>query len=386
MVEVAILHKRLAHYRIPLYQKIQEYFPDISLSVYCGKNHGEKGQSGINVPFQDLNYVHERNNYTIGSLAFQPATVRDVLLKRYDLIICEGSLSILSNIFILLFRRFLFLKNVLWLKGWPRDDLDSTALKWFRKIFLHLGDNYIVYGERGKQNLISYGIESKKIYVAQNTVDTDRILESNHTEGLSCDDSSVREIIDLNPKFIFYIGRLVSKKGVSDLLNAFALFQRESNDNDTALIIAGTGPETLPLQNLKNELKLERCFFVGGISDNDAEILFMGSTCCVFPGAVGLAMNQAMASQKAVVCADESGPDTELLINDVNGLRYEHGNIDQLSDCLKKILMNENLRTALGIKARQTIKDKATIDNMAICYANAIYSALNNDHSSRESK
>ena len=112
----------------------------------------------------------------------------------------------------------------------------------------------------------------------------------------------------------------------------------------------------------------------------------MGSTCCVFPGAVGLAMNQAMASQKAVVCADEPGPDTELLIHDVNGLRYEHGNIDQLSHCLKKILMNINFRAELGIKARQTIKDKATIDNMAICYANAIYSTLNNDHSSRKSK
>ena len=117
-----------------------------------------------------------------------------------------------------------------------------------------------------------------------------------------------------------------------------------------------------------------RLNFLGNISDHEAEVLFLGSLCCVFLGAVGLAIVQAMASGKSVICADEPGADSELVRHGINGLRYEPGNVRELARCLTQVIHGRNLRTQLGACARETIKSRAMLANMAEKWMHAIRS------------
>ena len=116
--------------------------------------------------------------------------------------------------------------------------------------------------------------------------------------------------------------------------------------------------------------------FVGRVDDHDAALLFANAAVCIFPGAVGLALNQAMAAGRAIVCADEEGPDSELLVHEMNGLRYEKGDVHALARAIAQLVSPSDLRLEFGSKARDTILKRATMENMITQFAAAIHKAV----------
>jgi glycosyltransferase involved in cell wall biosynthesis len=62
-----------------------------------------------------------------------------------------------------------------------------------------------------------------------------------------------------------------------------------------------------------------------------------------------------MAAQNPEVVAIENG---------VNGLFYEHGNVDSLTAALRRLLTNESEREAMSQAARRSVENKFTIGRM----------------------
>ena len=112
------------------------------------------------------------------------------------------------------------------------------------------------------------------------------------------------------------------------------------------------------------------------MDDHDAALLFANASVCVFPGAVGLALNQAMAAGRPVICADEKGPDSELLVHEVNGLRYEKGDVLALARAIRRLLETPHLQEKLGSRARETVRERATMENMISQFASALRRAM----------
>ncbi len=381
MIKVAIIQRRLAHYRLPLYERIVANNPDISLKLYCGPPEKSGGGSGIALAVQDPLYVKRVKTYSLSflkkSLLVQPGVMRQLLRTRCDVLVCEGSPKLLTTIFILIGRRLTGARNVLWLKGWPNASLEGKVKRWLRTVFLRLAKAYIVYGEESKKRLLSYGIAGDRITIAQNTVAIEHLLDQkNGIVGRVIDHPVAQKIFDRGHPYILNIGRHIREKRVADLLNAFAVLQSNERFKDVELVIAGSGPETNTLKRIAQELKLNNIHFAGSVPDHIAGALFLRSSCCVFPGAVGLALNQAMACGKPVICANEPGPDSELLIHQCNGLRYQRGNIPELVDCMKSVLCDPVLQKSLGTAARETIKKTATMENMAKQYVAALRASV----------
>ena len=373
-LKVAVVQRRLAHYRIPLYDRINDANQGISLTVFCGNSNGS-GISGIQV--KDPPYVVRLATYNwsaLGkSLLFQPAAMLRVFKGGFDVVVCEGSLTLATSIALLAFRRIFRQKNVLWLKGWPSCRADRRLIQLVKKAFLRLAHHYIVYGEESRVKLVSLAVLPERITVAQNTLDTTRLLAGNKGDPFARN-PAINQILLQSSPYVFNIGRHVAQKRVTELLKAFEILQSAEADFDISLVIAGTGPETASTSKSAQILGLKNVYFVGTISEQEAEVLFLGSLCCVFPGAVGLAVVQAMASGKPVICADEAGADSELVLHGINGLRYEPGNVRELARCLTEVIHGRNLRTQLGKCARETIKTRATIANMAEKWMHAIRS------------
>lgn len=383
-IDVAIIQRRLASYRLPLYERIIKSNPNITLTVYCGHPDNSNGISGLPFDGKDPFYIKRVTNYPIKlfgrTFLVQPFTIFDVLRQGYDVIVYEGSLILLSSFIVLGLRRLIGAKNILWLKGWPNSHLDGIVKRTSKYFFLKLAQSYIGYGEASKNSLKSYGLPKRKITIAQNTIDTDYLLEKKDGKYETRIDSPlVKPILEKGSPYIFYLGRHVPKKRVADLLIAFAIVKKDPSADDVELVIAGAGPENERLKRLARDLKLKQVSFVGSISDNDANQLFIRSTCCVFPGAVGLALNQAMAWGKPIICADEMGPDTEIIRHEINGIRYERGNIEQLVEYLKRIVVDEELQQKLGLGAYQSFKQDATMEKMVENYVSALYLALEKD-------
>lgn len=389
VLRVAVVSRRLAHYRVPFYEALRERHPNIRLHFYCGERDSTSGTSGISLSEMDPDYVRRgktiRLPLTRAGVLVHPGHIIKIIKERYDVVVCEGTLALATGILLALMRRLLGAPTFFWLKGWPDQSTRNSVRKRLNRLFLRLVHRYLVYGQSSAQQLKSLGVPADRIHVMQNTVDVGELLYPPSSLDDPAENQHIREVIASRRPFIFNIGRLIHVKRVLDLVEAHA---RLSSDPAIKmdLVIAGTGPELDRLQALVRERGQKGVHFVGGISDQDANRLFRAATLCVFPGAVGLSLNQAMAAGRASICADEPGPDSELIVNKMNGLRFPPGDVTALIQALRALAGNNALREQLGRQARQTILEKATIEKMADSFAQAVRQAARAGRTSEAAK
>ncbi len=161
---------------------------------------------------------------------------------------------------------------------------------------------------------------------------------------------------------ILHTGRVVSIKGVPDLIRVFSELARK-HDNIT-LDIAGDGAELEYSKELAKELRMDdRINFHGRVSHkkvkellNRADIFVLNSRTDDKGDMEGTPVTilEAMCLKKPVVSTIHAGiPD--VIQHGKNGLlAHEYAN-EELKDCIEKLILNPELRTSVGNQARKTV-------------------------------
>lgn len=358
MKKIAYLHRRIPHYRIPFFKALIENNKNKIVINILASPLEFLGGSGLPVDYKDLPNIMLFKKVRLPffkNFFFQKKVISNILKHNYDLLVVEGTVHYLSSWLILGIRKLKGKSNVIWLKGWPFDK-KSKGRKVIKRWFLSLADNYIVYGKASVDLLKKYGIPEDKITIAQNTVDYNKII---NTIDYCINREERFEFIQ--KKFVFYFGRLVEKKKVENLIDAYK--QLRNKFNEIILVIAGEGPCRNFLSDYTRSKKIEGVCFLGSVSDEELAILLSNALCCVFPGAVGLSINIAMAAGKLVITADEVGPDSELIIHNETGIRFNKGDVEELTNILMQVIDNKEL-LKIGINARKFIITNASISNM----------------------
>jgi len=146
-------------------------------------------------------------------------------------------------------------------------------------------------------------------------------------------------------------GRLVEKKGFSELIAEFGMIAPDFPDWD--LIIYGAGPEEARLRRQIDTLGLnERITLPGEVSDLPERLRFvdlfvLSSRYEGFPNA----LCEAMAAGCAVVARDCPGAIRDIIVSDVNGIIAP----GRLADSMVALMKDGALRERLGREARETI-------------------------------
>jgi glycosyltransferase involved in cell wall biosynthesis len=360
---IAFVVRRIPHYRLPFYELFIDQNKHININIYHGTQEAISGGSGL-ITNTNYPFANKLRSFNIGSSLFQTGLIKTGIINKYQIVIFEGSVRIISSLFVLIIRKLLGKKNIIWTKGWFKETKISKISYLFKKYYLSLADSYIVYGSESIKSLELYKIKSSKITIAQNTVDVQDIISKKYLNDYEdINNEKIKQIIISGTPYIYNVGRIISPKRVDDLIDSFHKINAASF-NTVQLVIAGSGPEVETLKEKVNHLNLNNVHLLGTISETDSKMLYGNCLFCVFPGWVGLSLNEAMAAGKAVICADEPGPDSELLIHNYNGLRYKKGNINQLAEYMKYLVNNNELRNNLGQRAFETITKKATLNNM----------------------
>ena len=193
---------------------------------------------------------------------------------------------------------------------------------------------FAVVSESTRAEFVARGFPAENISIIPNCIDQERLP------------------MRIGPKAeaptVAYFGRLKKYKSVDHVLRAFALLRR---DIPTArLEILGSGTFRDELEALAAELNIaDATRFHGYVSEEDKVEQLSRAHCVVNPSMKegwGITNVEANACGTPVISADVPGLRDSVRAG-VSGLLYPYADIDALAAAMRRILMDNNLRTGL---------------------------------------
>ncbi|MEM8525747.1 MAG: glycosyltransferase family 4 protein [Bacteroidota bacterium] len=154
----------------------------------------------------------------------------------------------------------------------------------------------------------------------------------------------------------FFLGRLVSEKGVDTLIEAFAKLNR--GEKQYKLCIIGKGSERENLEKLAAQFKVRDQIEFTGVLTGDA-LLQQISLCriAVLPSKwgepFGGVATELLAARKNIIVSKD-GALSELV--DDAGLTFPNGNVEELYKQMKRLITDKNLQQQQLVKGVERIK------------------------------
>jgi glycosyltransferase involved in cell wall biosynthesis len=155
--------------------------------------------------------------------------------------------------------------------------------------------------------------------------------------------------------YVLYLGRLSPEKGVETLLRAHA-----ADNAAWRLVVAGSGPL---LQDLQSRFPLAE--FTGHLTGKALETNLREASVVVVPSEwhenSPLSILEAMAHAKPIV-ASRIGGIPELVRDGETGLLFEPKDTQQLSNRIRMLLGDSDLRRRLGWQGRKIAETEYSLD------------------------
>ncbi len=235
--------------------------------------------------------------------------------------------------------------------GWLAGRLTSTPMLTTvhnsfdrHAVLMRLGAVVVAVSEADRRLLVDQGFSRRRTVVVLNGAS-----ESPRERWVPTEPGNP-EPEPLRPSVMTLSG-LHGRKGIHDVLQAFALLQREFAD--WHLNIVGSGPEREPLEQLAAELGLQgRAHFLGGSRDpahllTRTEVFVSASTAEPF----GLVVAEARAAGTAVVATSVGGV-PEVLDDGRAGILVPPEDPPALAAALRSLMADDGLRARWAERAR----------------------------------
>lgn len=220
--------------------------------------------------------------------------------------------------------------------------------------------NYILteYGKRfhSKSDVVTLPTQSAiDMFKASDKVDVPMYAVSNgidlsrFTPGDAAPEIYEKFGLPKNKKIVSYLGRLDAEKHLSVLVEAFRKLHEEMPD--LHLLMVGSGTDEEHLARLVYQYNLgDNVTFTGRVTDEEIVALHKVGTVYVMPSPAELqsiATLEAMASGKPIVAVD-AGALGELCQTGRNGYLCEKDNVEEITDGIRQIVIDDNKRTAFS--------------------------------------
>ena len=343
--KLLIFQEELSIYNLPLYEELSTRY-NLVLAVGRRLNLEPIGFKVVVVP------IHRIGGF------FYTAGIRQYL-QWSDISILTFNLRWI-NLYILLIIKDLFKCKILfWGIGvsasyTKKFDADKR-LDFIRRIFLIRMDATIFYSQYPINKYKKMGVDSVKLFCANNTVRVNPTRILNHKR-----DS------------LLFIGTLYKEKGLEELINVYMLGNNKSLILPQLNIVGGG--EVDYYKKKVAEYNLTKLIqFHGAVYNEDAlEFIFSSSFACISPNQAGLSVLKSMGYGVPFITKNGALTGGEIfnIINNYNGVIYKQDS--ELYYIIINMLKNKNEYLRMGINAKKYYEKYATLEIMTNGFIEAI--------------
>lgn len=163
---------------------------------------------------------------------------------------------------------------------------------------------------------------------------------------------------------IGYVGQLIPRKGIGDLIKAFnSVFEKYPN---AQLQLVGDGEQRTELEQLASSLPCAANVKFLGFRDDRLELVQKFDMFCMTSELEGIprCLMESLSLNTPAVAYNIPGVD-QLIKHEVNGLLAPHGNISELTTQILRMIEDNPLRLQLTIKGKQIVEERFSARRMA---------------------
>jgi glycosyltransferase involved in cell wall biosynthesis len=368
-----ILHPTLPAYRKAFFEKLNYQLEkkNIKLTVVHGSSFFKKSikpdatPAYSTIPLETIEY--SPFGYRIVRWKGMFKALRTVRPEMVIILFSPG------NITFWLVQIYCYLNKVkigLWSNGSVRNEIVGIRRK-FRGVFLNFFTRratfHICYGTRYEKELLASGYDRSRIFVAQNTIDVEKIMAEN---ARKCEKPA-------DVYSFLFVGALVEGKNLDLAIKAIARLIREGYK--VKFKIVGSGELIDDLKSLVKEEQMDENISVHGyITDEKIPDFFNEADVFLLPGTGGLAINEAMAYGLPLISTIADGTIIDLLSEGDNGyFLNDIPDFDNIYELCKKILhKSKEELLKMGEVSRKIITEKASLSNMVNGFEKAVLYAV----------
>lgn len=158
---------------------------------------------------------------------------------------------------------------------------------------------------------------------------------------------------------ILFASKLQERKNCAHLIEAYARLSAAGSHALPYLVIVGDGEERASLERQAAATALDSIRFAGFRNQSEMPRFFDLASVFVLPSRHepwGLIVNEAMNAARPVIVSDDCGCAPDLVEDGVNGFIFPTGNIDALTDALRRVLASPENAQRMGANSYDRIQ------------------------------
>lgn len=249
--------------------------------------------------------------------------------------------------------------STLYEKSWRRT-LTKPPVKWL----IRRCDDFISYGTRASEYLISLGAKKNKIQPFYNTVDIAYFQKS--TQLNLEQKNKIKKNLGIKTKHVLmFNGQLIERKGIYELIDGFQLYQK--TNTDISLLIVGSGREEEKIKQIIQANKIKNIFFSGFIQYNQLPQYYAISDLFILPSheeVWGLVINEAMSCGLPIITNHAVGASVDLVKHGQNGYIMPKCTGEEIKNGIEFIFKNNLIKENNSTEIIQKFSLEKNINNL----------------------
>lgn len=237
-----------------------------------------------------------------------------------------------------------------------RDHTRTASKEFVKRSILRMCAGALAGGQAQVDYLVALGMAREQIRVGYDVVDNDHFALG--AEHARTEAPALRQRLGLPSRFFLASSRLIPKKNLGRLLQAYAAYRSGSAD-PWSLVLVGDGPDAGPLRSQVADMALDGAVFMPGFKQYDALPEFYGLAGAFILASTseqwGLVVNEAMAAGLPVLVSRNCGCVQDLVEDGVNGYAFDPEDVAGLAALMDQMASADCDRAAMGAASRAIV-------------------------------